>query len=1166
MKRTYITILSICLLTISSVFAASFQVLTIDPNGGTNTMPAHNLIYDVGASFVLTPPVRAGYTFAGWTGNGTEFISRNNAIEGSSSEELAFNGTSTYYDLGRTLMYTTKITINLWAYMDNWAEYGANTMRIISCTQGGGWGIEASADGDIQFSMYDATAAKYRLVTSSTLWSALSAGWHMFTMTFDGRNMYGYVDGNMHGASDIFKGDIGYNAGNAIMLGAEASDTAIPTGSYFKGKIKDVSIVKCWMNSDDVRNLYTYVSKTTGDNALVTRYYMPNGNKSLQATWKANASSTLTIDANGGTNTMSANTYSQAAGTSLSITNPTKTGSIFKHWDAATSQYISNYQGIACSSPTEVTFNGTTTYYDLGRTYMYKDKITINIWAYMDSWADYATNKNRLISCTQGGGWNWELNGTKIRAAIYDAGKGGYNSVLLEKTWASLAAGWHMFTIVFDGSRAHAYIDGVHMGQSEPFQGQIGYHAANSILLGAEASETSAPDTGVKFFKGKMKNVSIMHTAITDVDVADLYNNNGAARYYFPASATTLKAVWEGTTAPTISANTSALNFETSAGVAAANQSITVSASNLTGNITATLGGTNTSAFSLSPTSLGTTGGTITVSYKETAIGSHTATVTLSAAGATNQVITLKGTVKATTTEPEPEPEIPGSSGAMSASNTNVTLIAEKGKTPAPYVDVEVTCTGLTSTISVNPSTSAVTVTKLEGWNEQTGGTLRITLNTAKDIGTYTGYVAAQSGAAVNRVEINVTATITEVDNGTVTPEPEPEVPSTPTFDFSATPTLEKVWETTNVLTNTDETRYGAGFNNKVYAIDAANKILYSWDSEGCQKTQVATNIGGGLSCVFDETGHLLTNTSKWGTSATSWQIYDVVNSTLKDLTVSIPSTVTMANNSYVYANVSAAGDLSSDATIYMAPAVQNKVIKVVTKDGAEASSTVVATNSAGNFTNEDALTLRDVAYESLTDESFIWRVRNGTTSYISSGSVKNYTISEHPHTGIATFKLNNIEYAVVPSGTTYGDGFSVVTLSDGAVVGSRSTQHVGTKVYASFSVEKVSEGKVNIYFYKAGDSAGLYTFSYPATSSSGSVTDVENSAANTLFDHYIAEKTLFITGVEAVQIYLYNISGQRVCTVENQNQVSVENLKGIYVLRVQDNLGKVHIGKIIIR
>ncbi len=905
MKRIYL-ILTLCALTLSSGFAQSFRVLTIDVDGGTNTMPAHNLIYDVGESFVITPPVRAGYTFTGWTGTGTTCISHS-GFEGSSAEELTFGG-STYYALPTSLKYTDKITVNLWAYMTNWGDYATSNMRMISCTQSGGWGIETNTDGDIKFTMYDAGKPGYRTVTSSTLWSALSSGWHMFTLTFDGRNMYGYVDGKLHGASDIFKGAIGYNTGNTIMLGAEAGTGMTPDGGYFTGKIKDVSIVNAGMTSDAVRNLYSAVSSTQGDKASVVRYYVPNANLALKANWQANASSTT----------------------------------------------------------------------------------------------------------------------------------------------------------------------------------------------------------------------------------------------------------------PTIDANMSVVSFETTEGVSASSQTITVSAANLTGNITATLGGTNASAFSLSTTSLGTSGGTISISYKETAVGSHSATLTLSATGVTNKVITLKGTVKAKTTEPDPG--TPGGSGAMSASNTNITLTGEKGKTPAPFVDVNVTCTGLTSTISVNPSTSAVTATKLAGWNEQTGGTLRITLNTTKDVGTYTGYVAAQSGAIVNRVEINVTATITEVDNGTVSPEPEPEVPSTPTFDFSATPTLEKVWETTNVLTNTDDTRYGAGFNNKVYAIDAANKILYSWDSEGCQKTQVATNIGGGLSCVFDETGHLLTNTSKWGASATSWQIYDVVNSTLKDLTVSIPSTVTMANNSYVYANVSAAGDLSSDATIYMAPAVQNKVIKVVTKDGAEASSTVVATNSAGNFTNEDALTLRDVAYESLTDESFIWRVRNGTTSYISSGSVKNYTISEHPHTGIATFKLNNIEYAVVPSGTTYGDGFSVITLSDGAVVGSRSTQHVGTKVYASFSVEKVSEGKVNIYFYKAGDSAGLYTFSYPATSSSGSVTDVENSAANTLFDHYIAEKTLFITGVEAVQIYLYNISGQRVCTAENQNQVSVENLKGIYVLRVQDNLGKVHTGKIIIR
>ena len=70
---------------------------------------------------------------------------------------------------------------------------------------------------------------------------------------------------------------------------------------------------------------------------------------------------------------------------------------------------------------------------------------------------------------------------------------------------------------------------------------------------------------------------------------------------------------------------------------------VTVTGLNLgtTASITATLNGPN--VFSVSPASLGSTGGNLTVTYSPSAVGTHNATITLSSTGADPVTITLNG-------------------------------------------------------------------------------------------------------------------------------------------------------------------------------------------------------------------------------------------------------------------------------------------------------------------------------------------------------------------------------------------------------------------------------------------------------------------------------------------------------------------------------------------
>ncbi len=101
----------------------------------------------------------------------------------------------------------------------------------------------------------------------------------------------------------------------------------------------------------------------------------------------------------------------------------------------------------------------------------------------------------------------------------------------------------------------------------------------------------------------------------------------------------------------------------------------------------------------------------------------------------------------------------------------SIELSGEVGSTDNIYKDVKVTGSGLSTDISVNSATSAITVEKLSGWDARTGGTIRLKLNTnfSKGAGTYESYVAVQSTSSY-RVQIATTVTLTNPAGSTTTP------------------------------------------------------------------------------------------------------------------------------------------------------------------------------------------------------------------------------------------------------------------------------------------------------------------------------------------------------------------------------------------------------------
>ncbi len=164
-------------------------------------------------------------------------------------------------------------------------------------------------------------------------------------------------------------------------------------------------------------------------------------------------------------------------------------------------------------------------WYSLGSKYKFEDLITVNCWVYLSNWTTFT----RAISCTDGGGWNFEKADSNGKSVIqFSAFNKGIGYLVTEGVELStISAGWHMLTGTFDGKNTRFYIDGVLRGISETFtSGKIGYNATNSIIVGAEAgSGENEIESWIPVLPGKIRNVAIYNSAFSGHYVEKLYVN-----------------------------------------------------------------------------------------------------------------------------------------------------------------------------------------------------------------------------------------------------------------------------------------------------------------------------------------------------------------------------------------------------------------------------------------------------------------------------------------------------------------------------------------------------------------------------------------------------------------------------------------------------------------
>ena len=161
----------------------------------------------------------------------------------------AFNGNKQYVNCGTSTMIEgqEEITINCWAYMDDWTKFNA---RLFSCTEGGGYNTEG-VNNSIKFALniyITSDKSKYDYTSTIGGYSGIklldmASGWHMITCVY--KASVGdaiYLDGKLYEKKTYTSYGIHFNKYSYLFLGGESSDGGKQSTANMK-KEKDESYI-----------------------------------------------------------------------------------------------------------------------------------------------------------------------------------------------------------------------------------------------------------------------------------------------------------------------------------------------------------------------------------------------------------------------------------------------------------------------------------------------------------------------------------------------------------------------------------------------------------------------------------------------------------------------------------------------------------------------------------------------------------------------------------------------------------------------------------------------------------------------------------------------------------------------------------------------------------
>lgn len=202
--------------------------------------------------------------------------------------------------------------------------------------------------------------------------------------------------------------------------------------------------------------------------------------------------------------------------------NPNESGGFNTIFDVSGYENHGEYIGSVFTKPNTARYT-CSTHFESGQygiikksvqTYLPTSAITVNIWIKPSAWGN-------PISCTEGGGWNFE-NSSGIQFPVYIAGV-GYKVANSGVQPADLLNNWHMLTGVFNGTEIKIYIDTV-LKQTTATGSTNGIGYANNYLIISGEAQTTTPANSA--FVGEESDIRIYATALTQEQILELYNTS----------------------------------------------------------------------------------------------------------------------------------------------------------------------------------------------------------------------------------------------------------------------------------------------------------------------------------------------------------------------------------------------------------------------------------------------------------------------------------------------------------------------------------------------------------------------------------------------------------------------------------------------------------------
>jgi hypothetical protein len=181
---------------------------------------------------------------------------------------LKLNGTNNYVQVypNSSLNLQAPLSIELWAYMEDWSAGGPARTGVMSKLEQGSGGFEIGLD--LGYSAKTIGVQFLNCGTTNPLAqrsrTTLASGWHLFTGTFDGRYLRFYTDGVLSATADAGSVcSLSYPYSFELRFGRSAMDSGYGN-NYFKGRIDEARIYNKVLTAAEILAHYNNGDGTVG--------------------------------------------------------------------------------------------------------------------------------------------------------------------------------------------------------------------------------------------------------------------------------------------------------------------------------------------------------------------------------------------------------------------------------------------------------------------------------------------------------------------------------------------------------------------------------------------------------------------------------------------------------------------------------------------------------------------------------------------------------------------------------------------------------------------------------------------------------------------------------------------------------------------------------------